>query len=416
MFHTITFPKTIHRITKGLRQGLATLTLIGITAAVGFAGGPSGVVYVQSNIGDVPGQNSILAFQRNAQGKLSPLPGSPFLTLGTGVTPTLDLGPFDSDQNIITNDDGNLLFSVNSGSNTIAVFDILNNGALVHVKGSPFLSGGINPVSVGLAGSFLCVVNKNMNPGQDPGGLLPNYTTLRVNPQGRLIRVPFAAVEVPLEASPTQALTDPSVQLLFGADFFGELLQSFQILPNGRLFQNPPQSLPDSEFQGINAAVPRFPLGMQRHPEEAILYVGFVTINRLGVYTYDETGNLEFVRSVPNEGQAICWLITNQLGDRLYSTNTGDNTVSVYDLSDPLEPVEIQTLRLAGADASPFQLGLDPTGRFLHVVSQAAAPGQGPEANALHVLKVDASGLLEQVDRVVLPSPGGSRPQGILAF
>src|SRR5689334_4697502 len=53
---------------------------------------PSDVVYVESNI-STPGGNSILAFRRDAQGNLTPLPGSPFLTGGTGVIdPSLKLG------------------------------------------------------------------------------------------------------------------------------------------------------------------------------------------------------------------------------------------------------------------------------------------------------------------------------------
>jgi 6-phosphogluconolactonase (cycloisomerase 2 family) len=99
---------------------------------------PSGVVYVESNIG-TPGGNSILAFRRDSQGELTSLPGSPFPTGGTGVFDTsLQLGPFDSDQNVIANPEHTLLFAVNSGSNTIAVFHIHENGSLSPVEGSPF--------------------------------------------------------------------------------------------------------------------------------------------------------------------------------------------------------------------------------------------------------------------------------------
>ncbi|MEP7084194.1 MAG: hypothetical protein ABI854_05605, partial [Betaproteobacteria bacterium] len=144
-----------------------------------------GVVYLESNIG-TPGGNSIIAYQRDDKGRLSALPGSPFPTRGTGIFDlSLNLGPFDSDQNIIVNPERTLLFAVNSGSNTIAVFNIRADGSLVHVAGSPFPSGGINPVSVGLARDTLVVVNKAMDP-QQPANQLPNYTTFRVFPDGRL--------------------------------------------------------------------------------------------------------------------------------------------------------------------------------------------------------------------------------------
>jgi hypothetical protein len=37
---------------------------------------------------------------------------------------------------------------------------------LIHVEGSPFPSGGKNPISLELAGQYLFVVNKNEDPKQ----------------------------------------------------------------------------------------------------------------------------------------------------------------------------------------------------------------------------------------------------------
>ena len=96
-----------------------------------------------------------------------------------GISFTSALGPFDSDQEIIVNSDQTLLFAVNGGSDTIAVFKIGANGALTPVAGSPFPSGGSNPVSVGLSNDdVLVVVNQDQDPGH-PGLFLPNYTSFR---------------------------------------------------------------------------------------------------------------------------------------------------------------------------------------------------------------------------------------------
>ena len=86
----------------------------------------------------------------------------PALLAGGGVdNPGQIIGPNDADQDLITNPDHTLLFAVNPGSNTIAVFNINGDGSLTPVKGSPFPSGGVNPVSLGLTGNQLYVVNKN---------------------------------------------------------------------------------------------------------------------------------------------------------------------------------------------------------------------------------------------------------------
>ncbi|MBW4698662.1 MAG: lactonase family protein [Aphanocapsa lilacina HA4352-LM1] len=374
-----------------------------------------GIVYVGSNIGD-DNSNSILGFRRDEAGNLTPLSGSPFLTGGEGIFDlSLAVGPFDSDQNIIVNLQRTRLFAVNSGSNTIAVFDIRPDGLLVPVAGSPFPSGGINPVSLGLAGDILTVVNKSQDPEQ-PSAILPNYTTMRVLADGRLVPVVGSTVAVAAGSSPTQALISPSERLVFGADFQAGLLQSFVLGPSGRLGQRPPEALPASAF--ADPSVPRLPLGLQVHPIQRILYAGFVTINSVGVYKYDALGRLAFQRNVPNAGVAVCWLVTNKAGTYMYTTNTGDNTVSVYSLSDPLVPVEIQTLKLKG-NGSPFQLALDSKEQFLYVVNQRAAEDTPlGEGNLLHVLKVNADGTVGEVPSspLTLELPEGTRPQGVAAL
>jgi 6-phosphogluconolactonase (cycloisomerase 2 family) len=373
---------------------------------------PTDVVYVESND---PNGNAIFAFKRGADGSLTQLPGSPFDARGLGITPTFNLGPFDSDQEVIANPDHTLLFAVNGGSDSIAVFRINDDGSLTHVDGSPFPSRGSNPVSVGLAGNILCVVNKDQDPDH-PGVILPNYTTLRVTEEGRLLPIPNSIVFTDAGASPSQALTVPAARLLFGADFMGGLLRSFQIHHNGRLMPVEAQPLPPSEFAGTGQNP--FPLGLSVHPKRPLLYVGFVTINRMGVYQFTREGRLQFLRSVANSGQAICWVLVNRDGSRIYTTNTGDRSVSVYDSqTDATEPVEIQKVTLEGM-ANSFQPALDPTGQFLHVVTQRAAPTLPASANALHVLRVGGDGRLTEVPSspTVLPVSPGTRPQGVVAF
>jgi hypothetical protein len=215
---------------------------------------PSGVVYVESNIG-TPGGNSIFAFRRDSQGNLTPLPGSPFLTGGTGIFDlSLKLGPFDSDQNVIANPEHTMLFAVNSGSNSIAVFNIATDGSLSPVEGSPFPSGGVNPVSVGLKNNILTVVNKDEDPNQDGSVSPPNYTTFRVTPEGKLIPIPYSTVPVAPGSSPSQALTMPTAPLVFSTDFLGGLLESFVIERTGRLTRRGVERRVRGRPHGLGAA------------------------------------------------------------------------------------------------------------------------------------------------------------------
>lgn len=365
-------------------------------------------VYVSSN----KEANSIIAYSRDEDGELDFI--GEFPTGGKGVSDTsLKLGPFDSDQDVITNGEHTLLFAVNSGSDTIAVFHIKKDGKLETVSGSPFSSHGTMPVGLGLSRETLVIVNKAMDAAR-PTQNKPNYVSVNVSPDGELESSPISSVPAPVGSSPTQPDMAAGNRLVFDAQFLGGHLQSFSVEPNGAIIPADSQVLPDSEFADTN--MPHAPLGLATHPALPILYVGFVTINRLAVYTFNASGDLEFVRTVRNSGKAICWLRTNADGTRIYAVNTADSSVSVYDNTRPLKPVEIQYLKLKGV-GNPFQPALDSRGEYLYVLTQRADPtiplGQG---NTLHVLRIKRDGrLTEDGSPVKIPVPDGVRPQGIVS-
>ncbi|WP_263355341.1 lactonase family protein [Acidicapsa acidisoli] len=410
-----------------MKTSLALLTIAGVgisglqSAHAAYHAQTPEYVYVESNI-KTPNGNSIEGFVRGANGQLTPIPGSPFLTGGAGTQYTgVGLGPQDSDQNIVTNQDNTLLFAVNSGSDTIAVFHIGSNGALTPVEGSPFPSGGNDPVSIGFSGNTLFVVNKSGDFGR-PSAILPNYTMFRVSNNGQLITISDTAndsahhfdltVSVAVGASPSQAYTVPGTNLLFGDDFLGGLIQRFQFDWGSGLHQLSPLALPASEFS--DTTTPRLPLGLTSHPRNHLLYVGFVTENKLGVYEYGSDGSLKFLRAVPNSGQAICWLRTNRAGTRLYSTDTGTNSVSVYDISDPAYPREIQNLVLSG-QGNVLQFSLSTDEQNLYALSSRGATsipeGQG---NLLHVLSIEEDGTVQETESpIVFNEPNDTRPQGV---
>lgn len=399
------------------RTILAIAGAITLTALTPALHASEEYIYVESNIASANG-NSIFSFQRQADGSLKQLPGSPFPTGGAGIQDTsLNVGPSDSDQNIVTNPSRTLLFAVNSGSDTIAAFHIHADGTLAPVDGSPFPSGGTNPVSLALRDNLLFVVNKN---GDFPreSTTLPNYTTMLVGNDGALAPNPQegSTASVALNSSPTQAYLVPNTSLLFGADFLGGLLQTIRFDWAGRMQPLSPQPLPASAFE--NSAAPRLPLGLWSHPRLPLLYVGFVTASKLGVYHYDQWGSLSFIRAVPNTGAAICWLRTNSAGTRLYSTDTITNSVSVYDLSDPENPVEIQNLVLSGV-GNVLQFSLSTDEQFLYALSSrgSASIPEG-KGNILHVLKIASDGTVAETDTaaVVFALPAGTRPQGVLSI
>jgi len=417
------FPDTFsHRVPCVLFLAVLVLT----TTLSAVAAHQDDIVYVESN--QTTG-NSILAFRNNGFGNLSLFGSWPAGGIGV-FDPTFGKGPFDADQQLQISPDRKLLFAVNSGSNTIAVFQINPDGTLEPVEGSPFPSNGSDPVSVGVKAAqrghdddddeayenVLVVANKDQDPRQNPGLVLPNYTAFRVAPGGQLTPVPDSTISVAYFSSPAQALISPLGGLVFGADFQGGLLESLSIDERGRLRQNPTTPLPDSEF--IGSPVLHFLEGLWGHPSQPILYVGFVSAAKMGVFRYNGDGKLSFVRTVPNSGQLICWIRVNRLGTRVYTVNSGDNSVSVYDSTNAASPAEIQHLHLVNNTGAPLSLVLDRSEEFLYVVTTLAGPTSTAAGNGIHVLKIAADGTLSEVGSPTTVPVSGviTRVQGIEVF
>jgi len=424
-------------------------------------------LYVLSNnVGE--NENSVIAYQRHADGALTPHPAGPFMSKGTGVDNNTNgkLGPNDNDSPIIVNADKDRLFAVNGHSNTIAVFDIQRDGSLSHVPGSPFDSMGVNPVSLAISGNTLLVANRNEDPAQLDalrGAANSSYATFRVKKNGRLAFV--SKLELTDGHKSTQVLVSSrDGRVAFGNDFQvdvdfdgdGEVSKLFGSEPQvrgrinaflvsgnpGRLKLADQEALP--ETVSPTPEVPTVPLGLWDHPQKNLLYVGLVTRNQLGVFRYTHKGELSFVTAVPNSGQDICWLKTNKAGTRLYAVNNlprdehsdPSSTITVFDISgdNAEKPKEIDRIALplplgtfinnrniAQPNSTAFQFAIDDQERFLYVVNQRIDQTDDNtmrDGNLLHILEIADSGTLSVVGSRALDQDGvtfDSRPQGVVS-
>jgi hypothetical protein len=203
-----------------------SLAQIGDSGSDEFLRRSEHMVYTKTN--DIA--NAVLAFRRDDRGRLMLLPGAPFSTGGRGVIdPSFKLGPFDTDQNVVIDHDRRLLFAVNSGSNSIAVFHIRpHDGALEPIRGSPFPSGGISPVSIGLRGDQIVIINQDLDPAQNIPGALPVIVTRHVTEDGRIVKFPAdTTISLPVGSAPSQALIANNRPFVFDAQFLGSRLASY---------------------------------------------------------------------------------------------------------------------------------------------------------------------------------------------
>src|SRR5207248_2728263 len=124
-------------------------------------------------------------------------------------------------------------------------------------------------------------------------------------------------------------------------------------------------------------------LGLAQHPINSALYAGIPDGAQLGVYKFGViSGTLTFNSTAANSGSLICWLAINTAGTRIYSGDTGSNTVGVYDSTNSLSPVELQEFTLStGGNYPVTNVAIDPTGQFLYALT----------GNELHILNISAT-------------------------
>jgi 6-phosphogluconolactonase (cycloisomerase 2 family) len=377
-----------------------------------------------------PGQNAVIAFQRTADGQVTEI-GS-FQTGGTGVAnPQGLLGPDDSDKEVIASPDGNLLFAVNQGSNSVAEFRVERGGSLDLVNDAAVGSGGTEPVSLSIAGDRLYVVNRGDEVQGQPGTIAPTITVFEFGRHGALTQDVDATTTLAVGLSPSQLLISPRSNLAFLDTFTPTPLDNvpganevvpYRIAADGKLVPVP--------SGGVGAPVnPPLLLGLSHHPSQNIVYAGLTGAGQVGVFTHDDAGDVKLAGAVPVQGAAPCWTTVSPDGKFLYTIDTGSNSVGVFSLANPLHPTQIQEFALGGPqnptnnpaaarETTDFEFALDPTGQALYVIDHSTdASGNFPQGNALHVLTVAANGTLSEGtgSTLFLPPgiPAGADPQGV---
>src|SRR3954447_1344158 len=405
-----------------MRRLVPVLFLVAIAAVLAATAGgaqPSfdGTVYVESN-GHAKGSNSILAF-RYTGGSLRPLDIREYPTGGRGSHDLSNAGVLDAEQQIVTNADRTLLFAVNAGSDSVAVFHIADDGTLDPVAGSPFSSRGKAPASVGVSGDELFVANKAQDGIRDLSKAKASYATFHIEADGRLTPVgtPF---QVPPRSSPTEAYVPPHTgHLMISTEESGPF-RAFTIGDDGSLHQGPNSPLKLDKRVYPGGKKPDFPVwaqGLAAHPTLPLIYAGVANVKRLVVYSYDASARLKFVSSQVDKGAILpCWVEVSSDGTRLYTGNAGSQNISVFDIgTDPRHPRQIQRVKLHG-QGLPWNFQLDPTGRWLFMINMRAIsqipPGKG---NTLHSFSIGADGKLKELSSspVPIPVPLGTNPWGM---
>ena len=160
----------------------------------------------------------------------------------------------------------------------------------------------------------------------------------------------------------------------------------------------------------------KFALGIVSHPTQKILYVSYPTVPALAVYSYDDAATLRYETGVLNSGSYLpCWNLITPDGRWLYTANADTDNVTAFDLSNPLDPKQIQTLTFQ-TPGNPWNAQVDPSGQFLFVnTPRDTLKVPEGEGNTQHVLRIGADGKLTEVQGspFKIPVPASANPQGL---
>jgi 6-phosphogluconolactonase len=375
--------------------GLAAAALA-VTAAVPAAASAStftspvvGHVYVNDN---TAGANTIGAFDRHADGTLTPEAGSPFAAGGAGTGAGLA-----SQGALQISPDGRFLIAADAGSNQVSVLRISGNGSLKLVPGGVVPSGGVLPVSIAVHGELVYVANSGA------GG--SNYTGFRLHRNGRLAPIAGSAVALPDGSQPGDVLFNGDGTKLAGTRVGTSQIDSFTVGPGGLLTAAPGSPFP---AQGLG------PFGSEfrpTHPDQLFVSnahnagTGSGTVSAFGD---SADGALSPIGSSPfaDLQTAPCWVEITHDGRYLFTVNTGSGSISRYRITHHGALILLgSTAVKANGGVGAVDARLSPDGRYLYVDES--------KIGAVGAFAVNGGGLTELASSPV-SLPAGATPAGIV--
>ena len=315
--------------TRVLNRGRSGALVLGVAAAAALAvpasasasasNGPSpvvGHVYVNDNTKPA---NTIGAFDRHADGTLTPEPGSPFWAGGAGTGSGLA-----SQGALQFSADGRFLIAVDAGSNQISVLRVHSDGSLSLVPGGVVSSHGMLPASLAVHGDLVYVANS--------GAGHSNYTGFRLGWGGHLFRIPGSTVTLASGAAPGDVLFNGTGTKLVGTEVGPSLIDSFTVGSGGRLTAAPGSPFP---AQGLG------PFGSEfrpTNPDQLFVSNAHNTAKDSGTvsaFRDHRNGRLSSIGGspFPDHQMAPCWVEITHDGQFLFTVNTASGTISAYQIA-----------------------------------------------------------------------------------
>ncbi|MBO0695636.1 MAG: beta-propeller fold lactonase family protein [Verrucomicrobia bacterium] len=343
---------------KAIALCLSLSMLVPLTTTTFGANGPraknlhAGAVYVLTN----QVSNTVAAFRRNANGRLTP--AGEFPTGGAGdptpQPPDPNTDPLASQGALVISQGKRFLIAVNAGSNQISVLKIMKN-ELQQV--GIVDSGGVRPISLALHDDLLYVLNE---------GGTPNITGFNFDEDGTLTSLPGSTRPLigGVAADPAQIGFSHDGTLLVVTEKSGNRINTYTINDDG--LPSPPM---DNASNGMT------PFGFAFNNADTLVvseaFGGAANQSAASSYSVSDAGALSVISgSVPNSQTASCWVVITNNGKFAFVSNTGSGTISSYRINAEdgsltlLNPVAANT----GMGSAPIDIALSNNSRILFVL------------------------------------------------
>jgi 6-phosphogluconolactonase len=367
----------------------AAVVAVPVSASASAASPVIGHVYVNDN---TAGTNTIGAFDRHANGTLTPEAGSPFTAGGAGTGAGLA-----SQGALQISSGGRFLVAVDAASNQISVLRIKPGGALSLVPGGVVSSGGVLPVSIAIHANLVYVANSGT------GG--SNFTGFRLRRSGHLAPVAGSTFALADGSQPGDVLFNSTGTRLAGTLVGTSKIDSFTVGRGGRLTAAPGSPYPaqglgpfGSEFRPTN---PRQLFVSNAHNPA----VGSGTVS---AFRDGARGKLTSIGSspFPDHQTAPCWVEISHNGRYLFTVNTAVGTISRYWIG------RGGVLRLLGSTPirgtttiGAVDARLSPGGRYLYVDESKTGAVAGFAVHGGHLSELTSS---------PFSLPTGAAPAGVV--
>lgn len=338
------------------------LSLVSVVPAYADDGNPPNAVYAMTN--DSNG-NAIVMYDRAANGTLTQI-GS-FATGGLGKTTEPD-DALGSQNPLILSADGEWLFAVNAGSNTIASFKVKKNELKLEDVVS---SGGDFPASLALHGNLLYVLNA----GGDG-----NITGFTVGSNGKLAALAGSTRSLNAGGSnPPFFLVSPA-QVGFSpqGNWLVVTIKGIHPVHQIQLFAIDGNGLPSAQpvtttsanilsfgfvFDAAGHLIVAEPFGNQ--------FTGIPApgLSAASSYTVAPDGSLAPIStSIANGQTATCWIALTPDGRFAYTTNNASGTISSYSVAAD-GSLSLLNAVAATSGSHPVDLSITPDGAYLYNVN-----------------------------------------------